>query len=98
MKKVYISGPITGHSDYMSHFGAATDSLREQGYIVYNPAAVNSMMPEESDYEEYMAIAMTMLSFCDTIYMLRGWQESRGANREYGYALAKHLNIRFEEG
>lgn len=97
MKKVYISGPTTGHEDYMCNFSAATDLLREQGYIVYNPAAVNSMMPEESNYEEYMAIAMTMLSFCDTIYMLSGWRESTGANREYGYALAKHLNIRFEE-
>lgn len=98
MKKVYISGPITGHEDYMHHFSAATDRLSKAGYIVYNPAAANSMMPPETDYEEYMAIAMTMLSFCDTIYMLQGWQESKGANREYGYALAKHLNIRFEEG
>ncbi|MCM1308849.1 MAG: DUF4406 domain-containing protein [Butyrivibrio sp.] len=97
MKKIYISGPITGHDDYMRRFGAAEDLLREQGCIVYNPAAVNQMMPPETDYEEYMAIAMTMLSFCDAIYMLRGWQESLGANREYGYALAKHLNIRFEE-
>lgn len=98
MKKVYISGPITGHENYMRYFGAATDLLREQGYIVYNPAAVNSMMPEEAAYEEYMAIAMTMLSFCDEIYMLRGWEDSKGANCEYGYALAEHLNIRFEEG
>lgn len=98
MKKVYISGLITGHEDYMRRFSAAADLLREQGYIVYNPAAVNSMMPEEATYEEYMAIAMTMLSFCDTVYMLRGWEDSTGANREYGYALAKHLNIRFEEG
>ncbi len=98
MKKIYISGPITGHEDYMQRFSAATELLREQGYIVYNPAAVNSMMPPETDYEEYMAIAMTMLSFCDAIYMLSGWQESKGANREYGYALAKHLDVRFEEG
>lgn len=98
MKKVYISGPITGHDDYMHRFRAAEDLLREQGYIVYNPAAVNSMMPPEADYEEYMSIAMTMLSFCDTAYMLRGWEDGKGANREYGYAVAKHLNIRFEEG
>lgn len=97
MKKVYISGPITGHDDYMHQFCSAEDLLRKQGCIVYNPAVVNRMMPPEADYEEYMSIAMTMLSFCDTVYMLKGWQDSKGANREYGYAVAKHLNIRFEE-
>ncbi|MBO5208498.1 MAG: DUF4406 domain-containing protein [Lachnospiraceae bacterium] len=30
-----------------------------------------------------------MLDMCDAIYMLDGWQQSCGANRECGYALAK---------
>lgn len=33
------------------------------------------------------------LADCDAIYLLDGWQQSRGANREYGYALAKDMMI-----
>lgn len=36
---------------------------------------------------------MLLLDMCDTIYMLDGWQQSRGANREFGYAFAKDMLI-----
>lgn len=95
--RVYISGPITGHKDYMLNFEDAETYLTEQGYIVFNPAAVNSQMPTEITYEEYMEFDMKMLSMCDAIYLLEGWEQSRGANREYGYALAKSMVVMREE-
>lgn len=91
--RVYISGPITGHEDYMQRFCDAEERLIEQGHIPFNPAAVNSQMPESTTYEEYMQIAMTMLSMCEAIYLLEDWEQSCGANREYGYALAKRMKI-----
>lgn len=94
--KVYISGGITGVDDYMTHFLKAESKLIEDGYSVVNPAKVNSMLPQDTDYEEYMKMSMCMLDMCDYIYLLKGWQESRGANREYGYALAKEKTIMFE--
>lgn len=54
------------------------------------------MLPQDTDYEEYMKMSMCMLDMCDYICMLKGWQDSRGANREYGYALAKDKTIIFE--
>ena len=94
--KVYISGGITGVEDYMNNFSKAESKLIEDGYSVVNPAKVNSMLPQDTDYEEYMKMSMCMLDMCDYIYLLKGWQESRGANREYGYALAKDKTIMFE--
>lgn len=87
--RVYISGPITGVQDYMERFSKAQDELSYQGHSVYNPAAVCVMLPTCTTYEEYMKMAFTMLDMCDAVYMLPGWRKSFGANREYGYALAK---------
>lgn len=46
-------------------------------------------MPEDTTYEEYMKMSLHMLDMCEAIYMLDGWSKSCGANREFGYALAK---------
>ena len=94
--KIYISGPITGIKDYLERFENAEKYLTSRGYTVINPAKVNGMLPQDTDYEEYMKMSMCMLDMCDYIYLLKGWQESRGANREYGYALAKDKTIIFE--
>ena len=40
-----------------------------------------------------MDMSMMMLSMCDGIYMLKGWEKSTGANREFGYALASDMII-----
>ena len=47
-------------------------------------------------YEEYMKMCFCMLDMCEAIFMLKGWSKSCGANREYGYALAKVMIIMFE--
>lgn len=91
--RVYISGKITGTDDYMERFAEVEEKLINDGYSVINPASVNSMMPEDTSYEEYMKMSLTMLGMCDAIYMMDGWENSCGANREYGYALAKDYFI-----
>lgn len=86
--KVYISGAITGTDDYMKRFADAERYLTDNGHEVINPAEINSHLPESTTYEEYMAISFELLKQCNTIFMLDGWRESCGANREYGYAMA----------
>lgn len=96
--RVYISGPVTGIDDYMERFSNAEKELKEQGFSVVNPAKVLSQMPADTtSYEEYMQMSMMMLSMCSHIYMLKGWEKSTGANREYGYALATDITIMREK-
>ncbi|MGN0481293.1 MAG: DUF4406 domain-containing protein [Lachnospiraceae bacterium] len=92
--RVYISGAITGTKDYLERFANAEKELTE--HQVLNPAAVCARLPE-LDYEEYMTVAFTMLSMAEAIYMLPAWQQSKGANREYGYAIGKGIKIIYGE-
>ena len=93
---IYISGAITGTDNYMERFSKAEKELTEQGYSVVNPAKVNAQLPEDATYEEYMKMCFCMLDMCEAIYMLKDWEKSFGANREYGYALAKDMMIMYE--
>ena len=85
--RVYISGGITGVENYKHYFDKAEEKLKSEGHEVINPAVFDELLPKLT-YEEFMKFDIFLLDMCDAIYMLKGWQKSRGANREYGYALA----------
>ena len=42
---VYISGAISGTTDYMERFEKAENKLKDEGYTVINPAKINSFLP-----------------------------------------------------
>ena len=95
--RVYVSGPITHDPNYMSHFMGAVKHLSNDGYdSVINPALVNGMLPTDLSHEEYMVVSLAQLQICDTIYMLNGWRDSKGAIIEYGYAKKHGYNIIYE--
>ena len=85
--RVYISGGITGVENYREKFNKAQEELEKDGHDVFNPALYADALPKLT-YDEYMKVGLYFLNMCDAIYMLKGWQKSCGANREYGYALA----------
>jgi hypothetical protein len=94
--KVYISGAITGTTDYMERFAKAEECLKAQGYTVINPAKVNAQLPDDTTWEQYMDMSMIMLDMCDGIYMLNGWKESKGAVKEFDYAVSYLDLVMFE--
>ena len=94
--KIYISGAITGTDDYMERFAKAEKELTEQGYSVVNPAKVNAQLPSDTDYDDYMKMSLCMLSMCEAIYMLRGFEKSRGAKRELEFANSEDMEIMYE--
>ena len=95
--KIYISGAISNTDDYMERFAKAEKELTEKGYSVINPAKVNTQLPEDTTHEEYMKISICLLDMCDSIYMLKDWNKSYGANCEFGFAIRKKKTIIFEK-
>lgn len=91
--KVYISGAITGTTDYMERFARAQRNLEIRGYEVINPALVNSNLPESTTYEQYMEMSLVMLRMCDAICILRNSDKSEGVKRERKVAEDLHLEI-----
>lgn len=94
--KVYISGPISGTNDYMERFHRAERWLRARGFEVVNPAKENAKLPDGTSWETYMGESLKMLCSCDAIYMLLGWQGSRGASLELDVAIRMRKRVGVE--
>ena len=96
--KIYISGPITGTTDYMERFQKAEEFLKELSpdADVINPAKVSANLPESTGYEDYMKLSLCLLEMCDVIYMMKGWDDSKGALLEFQYAKAMGQGILYE--
>lgn len=77
---VYVSGPMTGMPDHNHKaFMEAEKYLRDLGFNVWNPA-YNPIGGYE--WEDYMKLDLRGLLNSDMIFMLPGWENSRGAKLE----------------
>lgn len=81
MKKIYISGAITNNPDYPMQFSKKIYELSKD-YAVLHPL----MIKADLSWKEYMRIDLAMVYVCDCIYMMKGWENSRGAKIEQFYA------------
>ena len=90
--RIYISGPITNTPCYINKFAVAEQKLKSEypNAEIINPTVLDKLPLE---YDEYMKLDLMLLDMCDAIYMMNGWEKSKGACIEFGYAVAKELII-----
>lgn len=89
-KVIYVAGPMTGHENYnFDNFNRVADMLRAEGWTVHNPADHGAI--EGATWEDYMSYDLTKVGLCGAMYMLKGWQMSRGACLEQ--LIAQNLNF-----
>ena len=96
MRKIYISGKITGIEEEAKNlFKNAEEILTSQGFIVFNPM---ELVPYNPSYEwsDYMKDDIKILTECDAIYMLDNWTESKGAKIERQLAIDLGLNVIYQ--
>lgn len=90
-KRVYISGPMTGLSReyYMKCFAESERQLRlvHPGWEIVNPAKLAPCrwpwLYRLMGYRLTLAYDLWHLRRCTHIYMMAGWQCSRGARLEH---------------
>ena len=81
MKRIYISGPMTGlPGQNMAAFDAEALRLRGLGFEAENPAEINAWA--EDGWHACMRRDLAALLTCDTLALLEGWQRSAGAHLE----------------
>ena len=90
-ERIYISGPITGcKNNNYDAFWKVENKLIFEGFEVINPL---TLCKNIDDYKECMKLDIRALTYCDSIYMLPNWKQSKGACIEHAVALAIGLKV-----
>lgn len=101
---IYIAGPMAGLPELnYPAFYKAEKELMKAGWRVVNPArfdAVFNVYNEGIEGKMLDAVCESeraVIPFLDAIYLLKGWQESKGARLELQVALEHNLEIIIEK-
>lgn len=90
-RRIYIAGPMSGIEDHnFPAFNAQADILRKEGWTVLNPA--DHGVVEGAEWGDYLRHDLAGLVTCEAIYLLPGWESSKGARLEV--TVAEQLGLK----
>lgn len=95
--RVYISGGVTNNPGYEKQFKSAELWLKLNGHEAVNPVEVCAALPKSFTHEDYMRVCFKLIDISECVYVLKGWQTSKGAKAELSYAKALGKKVKFED-
>ena len=95
-EKVYISGPIAGFDmeERKLAFLKVQHMLEGLGYLPVNP--FDNGVPDDAHWRVHMRADIAMLLGCDAIYMMPGWELSKGCKLELDVATSCGIRLMIE--
>ena len=103
MKRIYIAGPMTG-MDGMNEREFMKAELvlncKKEFEMVYSPSGMADTFcwDENTDLRTIAKVLIEALTRCTHVYMLRGWEQSKGARAEHAVAVWIGLEIMYQGG
>lgn len=99
---MYVAGPYSADTaeGVLKNIEAARQGaleLWQEGHAVICPHLNTQHMETDLSYEQVLAGDMVMIARCDALYMLRDWERSPGAQREFNYAKDRGIPIYLQE-
>ena len=92
--KVFLSGGISIDKNYRKKFyGTELFLSHYYKYIVLNPC----VFPLGLSHDEYMHMCYAMIDVSDSVYFLKGWDDSVGSQAEMKYAIEHGKQVMYEE-
>lgn len=96
--KIYVAGPIAKTTDYHERFAEGCKDVFCMGHTPVNPLQVNPMVANTPEtWVECMKKDIRSLLECDGIYLMRGWEKSRGALLEKYIADALGMTVLYQD-
>ena len=95
-KRVYISGAIAHHDikERKQAYAEAETVMRRLGFEPVKP--FRNGLPEDADWRQHMRVDNVLLLGCGYVYMLKGWELSKGAKLELDVASSCGIKVLFE--
>lgn len=92
-RKVYISGPIAGYDleERKLAFLKVQHMLESKGCVPVNP--FDNGIPDDAHWRLHMRADIRMLLDCHDIYMMPGWELSKGCKLELDVASSCGIDV-----
>jgi hypothetical protein len=101
-KPIYISGAITNSDKIIQKlnvvkFFEVEKELKKLGRPIFNPARTEFEKPEWTEYNQFLAYDLIyIITHKPDMYMMDGWEDSKGALLELEIAKQLCLDITYE--